>query len=264
MNKKIRIGVLISGSGTNMEAIITACETVKISGTVVFAGADNPNAKGLEKAEKKGIPTFVVNYAKIINNFKTAPEEYFFPDDFDLEDIKIKQSLLGKQTDAKKVSTFIETRAIAEAALLEAMKPYPYDLLVLAGFMRNLTPYFIDRVNTTPGKPRIMNIHPAILPAFPGVDGYGDTFRHGCKVGGCTVHFIDYGEDSGPIVSQRCFPIQETDTIDTIRQKGLALEYELYPECIQLFAEDRLTVVKMTYTDPDGTITQRNIVKIAQ
>ncbi|MEZ4568432.1 MAG: phosphoribosylglycinamide formyltransferase, partial [Desulfobacterales bacterium] len=256
MNKKIRIGVLVSGSGTNMEAIITACETGNISGTVVFAGADNPNAKGLEKAEKKGIPTFVVNYAKIINNFKTAPEEYFFPDDFDLEDIKIKQSLLGKQTDAKKVSTFIETRAIAEAALLEAMKPYPYDLLVLAGFMRNLTPYFIDRVNTTPGKPRIMNIHPAILPAFPGVDGYGDTFRHGCKVGGCTVHFIDYGEDSGPIVGQRCFPIQETDTIDTIRQKGLALEYELYPECIQLFAEDRLTVVKMTYTAPDGTITQ--------
>ena len=263
MNKKIRIGVLVSGSGTNMEAIITACETGKISGTVVFAGADNPNAKGLEKAEKKGIPTFVVNYAKIINNFKTAPEEYFFPDDFDLEDIKIKQSLLGKQTDAKKVSTFIETRAIAEAALLDAMKPYPYDLLVLAGFMRNLTPYFIDRVNTTPGKPRIMNIHPAILPAFPGVDGYGDTFRHGCKVGGCTVHFIDYGEDSGPIVGQRCFPIQETDTIDTIRQKGLALEYELYPACIQLFAEGRLTVVKMTYTAPDGTLTQRNIVKIA-
>ena len=116
----------------------------------------------------------MVNYSEIIKNFKTTPEEYFFPDDFDLEDIKIKQSLLDKETNAKKVSTvstFIETRAIAEAALLEAMKPYPYDLLVLAGFMRNLTPYFIDRVNTTPGKPRIMNIHPAILPAFPGVDG---------------------------------------------------------------------------------------------
>ena len=98
----------------------------------------------------------------------------------------------------------------------------------------------------------------------PGTDGYGDTFRYGCKVGGCTVHFIDYGEDTGPIIGQRCFPIEETDTIDTIRKKGLALEYELYPECIRLFAEGRLTVVKMTYTDPKGTVSQRSVVKIAQ
>ncbi len=264
MDKKIKIGILISGSGTNMEAIINACEAGKINGRVVFAGTDSPNAKGIAKAEKKGIPTFVVNYAEIIKNFKTAPEDYFFPDDFDLEDIKIKQSLLGKKTDAKKMATFIETRAIAEAALLKAMTPYPFDLLVLAGFMRNLTPYFIDRINTTPGAPRIMNIHPALLPAFPGVDGYGDTLRYGCKVGGCTVHFIDYGEDSGPIIGQRCFPIEETDTLDNLRQKGLALEYQLYPECIQLFAEDRLSVVKMTYSAPDGTISQRSIVKIAQ
>jgi phosphoribosylglycinamide formyltransferase-1 len=110
------------------------------------------------------------------------------------------------------------------------------DLLVLAGFMRNLTPYFIDRFNTDPDNPRIMNIHPAILPSFPGVDGYGDTFRYGCKVGGCTVHFIDYGEDSGPIIGQRAFPILETDTLDDVKRKGLEQEWQLYPQCIQDFA----------------------------
>ena len=120
------------------------------------------------------------------------------------------------------------TRAIAEAELLEKMKSYPFDLLVLAGFMRNLTPYFIDRVNNVPDKPRIMNIHPALLPSFPGVDGYGDTFRYGCKVGGCTVHFIDYGEDSGPLIGQRAFHIQPDDTLDSIKEKGLKLEWELY------------------------------------
>jgi len=264
MGKKIKIGGLISGTGTNMDAIIKACEEKEINGKVVFVGSDNPKAKGLKKAAKKKIPTFVVNYSEIITNFKQSPENYFFPDDFDLEDIKIKQSLLNKGADAKKVSTFIETRAIAEAALIEKMKGYPFDLLVLAGFMRNLTPYFIDRVNTTPGKPRIMNIHPALLPSFPGVDGYGDTFRYGCKVGGCTVHFIDYGEDSGPIIGQRCFPITEKDTIDSIKQKGLALEYQLFPECIRLLAEGRLAVVKITYTDDHGNVSQRTVVKIAQ
>lgn len=262
--KKIKIGILISGSGTNMDAIITACEKGKISGEVVFVGSDNPAAKGLLKAEAKGIPTFVVDYAGIIGNFRKSPESLLFPDDFDLEDIRVKQSLVSQMANADEVIRFIETRAIAEARLLDNMKAYSFDLLVLAGFMRNLTPYFIDRVNITPGHPRIMNIHPALLPAFPGTDGYGETFRYGCKVGGCTVHFIDYGEDSGPIIGQKCFTITETDTLDTIRQKGLALEYQLFPECIQLFAEDRIAVVTMTYTDDGGNLRQRMIVKIAQ
>ncbi|RJP84162.1 MAG: phosphoribosylglycinamide formyltransferase [Desulfobacteraceae bacterium] len=264
MLKKIRIGILISGSGTNMDAIISACEEGIINGDVVFAGSDNPEAKGLDKARKKGIPTFVVNYSKIIRKFRESPENFLFPADFDLEDIRIKQSLISHMEQTDKVIRFIETRAIAEARLLDHMKPYPFDLLVLAGFMRNLTPYFIDRVNVTPGHPRIMNIHPALLPAFPGTDGYGETFRYGCKVGGCTVHFIDYGEDSGPIIGQKSFAITETDTLDTIRQKGLALEYQLFPECIQLFAEDRLATVTMTYTDERGNLRQRSIVKIAQ
>ncbi len=110
--------------------------------------------------------------------------------------------------------------------------------------MRNLTPYFIDRVNHDRDRPRIMNIHPALLPSFPGVDGYGDTFNYGCKVGGCTVHFIDYGEDTGPIIGQRAFPIQPGDTLDTIKKNGLIEEWKLYPHCIELFGRGKLKVVE--------------------
>jgi phosphoribosylglycinamide formyltransferase-1 len=146
--------------------------------------------------------------------------------------------------------------------LLNAMRPYPFDLLVLAGFMRNLTPYFIDRVNVERSQPRIMNIHPALLPAFPGTDGYGDTFRYGCKVAGCTVHFVDYGEDSGPIIGQRAFPIRKDDTLDAVRQRGLEQEWQLYPECIQLFAEGRLQTVRTTHELPGGKIFERTVVKV--
>ncbi len=128
--------------------------------------------------------------------------------------------------------------------------------------MRTLTPYFIDRVNTASGKPRIMNIHPALLPAFPGVDGYGDTYRHGCKVAGCTVHFIDYGEDTGPIIGQRSFPIDPGDTIETVRKKGLQLEWQLFPECIQLYARDRLVIVEQTHALSTGAAAKRAVVKI--
>jgi phosphoribosylglycinamide formyltransferase-1 len=107
-----------------------------------------------------------------------------------------------------------------------------------------------------------MNIHPSLLPAFAGLDGYGDTFRYGCKVGGCTVHFIDYGEDSGPIIGQRAFQIEPRDTIDSIRGKGLKLEWELYSECIQLFAVGRIKVVKMHYEPRGGEKLKRTVVRI--
>ena len=109
-----------------------------------------------------------------------------------------------------------------------------------------------------------MNIHPALLPVFPGVDGYGDTYRYGCKVGGCTVHFIDYGEDSGPIIGQRCFPIEEGDTLDEVKAKGLKLEWQLYPWCIQRFAEDRLRTVKKTYKLDNGRVMARTVVQVIQ
>ncbi len=262
MKKKIRIGVLISGGGSNLQAVIDSCETGKISGEMIFVGSDNPNADGLKRAAKHQIPSFAVDYVSIIQQFKEDPAKLRLPDDFDLDDILVKQSLFGGQNDAEKANFFLCTRAIAEQKLLNEMRPYPFDLLVLAGFMRNLTPYFIDRVNLGCTCPRIMNIHPALLPAFPGIDGYGDTFRYGCKVGGCTVHFVDYGEDTGAIIGQRAFPISGNDTLDSIRKKGLQLEWELYPECIQLFAEGRLKPVKKTFTLNNGKEVQRTIVEI--
>jgi phosphoribosylglycinamide formyltransferase-1 len=198
----------------------------------------------------------------MIRKFKKDPAKMHVPSDFDVDDILAKQSLVFDKDDPDRVKFFLTTRAIAEAMLLKKIGPYPFDLLVLAGFMRNLTPYFIDRVNSDRSNLRIMNIHPALLPAFPGVDGYGDTFRYGCKIGGCTVHFIDYGEDTGPIIGQRAFAIDADDTIDSIRKKGLKIEWELYPECIQLFAEGRLKTVKKTFTQASGQKVQRTIVEI--
>ncbi|MDQ1331789.1 MAG: phosphoribosylglycinamide formyltransferase 1 [Thermodesulfobacteriota bacterium] len=262
MGEKIRIGALISGGGTNLQAIIDSCESEKIDGKIVFVGTDNPEAKGLARAAKHNIPTFVVDYSSIIREYRKNPGEMRLPGDFEMKDLLSRISLFPPETDSEKKEKFIATRAIAEAELIKKMKPYPFDLLVLAGFMRNLTPYFIDRINTDPGNPRIMNIHPALLPAFPGTDGYGDTFRYGSKIGGCTVHFIDYGEDSGPIIGQRSFQIDPDDTIDSIKKKGLALEWELYPECIRLFAQKRLKTVKMTYKRDDGKEVKRTVVKI--
>ncbi len=264
MRRTIRIGALISGGGTNLQAIIDACGQGRIDARVVFVGSDNPTAKGLQRAARHDIPSFVVDYGGIIRQYRQNPSQTIAPDDFDLADVRRKQHLFGPHADSRRVEGFLITRAAAEAQLLSQISPHAIDLLVLAGFMRNLTPYFIDRFNTDPARPRIMNIHPALLPAFPGVDGYGDTFRYGCKVGGCSVHFIDYGEDSGPIIGQRCFAIHEDDTLDTIRRKGLELEWQLYPECIQWFAEGRLHVVKMTHTLDDGRLVQRAVVKIAQ
>ncbi|MFC1813424.1 phosphoribosylglycinamide formyltransferase [Thermodesulfobacteriota bacterium] len=262
MGDKIRIGALVSGSGTNLQAIMDGCEAGTINGEIVFVGSDNQGAGGLERGRGKGIPTFVVDYASIIKGFKQDPDKVVLPGDFHIDDILSKQTLFSPDTDVEKIKTFMITRAIAEAKILDEIKPYPFDLLVLAGFMRNLTPYFIDRVNTNPDQLRIMNIHPALLPAFPGVDGYGDTFRYGCKVGGCTIHFVDYGEDSGPIIGQKAYEIAEDDTIDTIQEKGLKLEWELYTECVRLFAEGRLKTVRMSYTLKNGKTIERTVIKI--
>ena len=256
MTKNIRIGALISGGGTNLQAIIDACESGKIHGEMVFVGTDNPDAKGLQRAQKHHIDSFVVDYGDIISAYRQNPDADALPENFDMDTVKNRQHLFPPDAIEEKVRFFLSTRAIAEARLIKEMAAYPFDLLVLAGFMRNLTPYFIDIINKDSNIPRIMNIHPALLPAFPGVDGYGDTFRYGCKVGGCTVHFIDYGEDSGPIIGQRCFSILPGDNLDTVKEKGLTLEWELYPNCIQLFAENRLKL------EPIPEDQERTVVRI--
>jgi len=262
MVSKIRVGALISGGGTNLQAIIDAARGGAIAADIVFVGSDNPDAYGLKRARDSGIPTFVVDYREVIRSFRQQAAAAQLPGDFRLDEVRAKQALRSRDADPEKVDAFLAGRAVAEALLLEAMAAHPFDLLVLAGFMRNLTPYFIDRVNTDRTQPRIMNIHPALLPAFAGTDGYGDTFRYGCKVGGCTVHFVDYGEDSGPIIGQRAFPIREDDTLEDVRRRGLEQEWQLYPECIQLFAEGRLKTVRMTHDLPGGKVCERTVVNI--
>jgi len=263
LGKKILIGTLISGGGTNLQAILDACKSGKINGQMVFVGSDTPGAGGLDRARQHNIATFVVDYKSIIREFKKNPQAAVLPDDFEIDDLLARQTIFSGQNDPARVQSFLMIRAIAEARLLAAMRSHPFDLLVLAGFMRNLTPYFIDRVNTDRDKPRIMNIHPALLPAFPGVDGYGDTYRYGCKVGGCTVHFIDYGEDTGPIIGQRTFQIEPGDTLESIRKKGFKMEWELYPACIQLFARGRLRVVRRDFEQGKGKKVTRRVVDIS-
>ena len=263
MAQKIRVAILLSGGGTNLQAIMDASRSNRIDARVVSVGSDNPEAYGLKRAREHGIPTFVVDYQTIIKGIRGRPLKDLLPEDFDLETVLARQTFPSATSDRIKAERYFCTRAIAEAALLREMAAYPFDLLVLAGFMRILTPYFIDHVNTDPSQPRIMNIHPALLPSFPGVDGYGDTYRYGCKVGGCTIHFVDYEEDTGPIIGQKSFEIAPDDTIDTIRERGIKLEWQLYPECIQLFAEGRLRVVSRTYRLEDGTEFNRKVVEIA-
>jgi phosphoribosylglycinamide formyltransferase-1 len=264
MVEKIRIGALISGGGTNLQAIIDACEEGRIDGEMTFVGSDQSGVKGLARASKHGIADFVADYGPFIQSYRQNPAHFTLPEDFDLSEMLAKQHLFPADAPEDRIREFFCTRAAAENRLLSEINAHgPVDLLVLAGFMRNLTPYFIDRFNTDPERPRIMNIHPAILPSFPGVDGYGDTFRYGCKVGGCTVHFIDYGEDSGPIIGQRAFPILETDTLDDVKRKGLEQEWLLYPQCIQDFARGLVQTVKMTHRLDDGQVYQRTVVKIA-
>jgi len=259
---KIDIGVLISGGGTNLQAVLDACADGRIHGTVRFIATDNPRAAGLERAERNKIPTVIVDYDRMIRESRADAPDFEMPADFVLQEIKRKQNLVGPNADPKRLDRFLRSRAVAEAALLSQIRRYSYDLLVCAGFMRKLTPYFIDRVNLQADQPRIMNIHPALLPAFPGTDGYGDTFRFGCKIGGCTVHFIDYGEDTGPIIGQRAFAIEDPDTLESVKKKGLRLEWELYPQCIELFARGRLKVETRRHPLKDGRIFERKVVRI--
>ena len=148
---------------------------------------------------------------------------------------------LKRAEKAKIPNYFIDHKDISreehEKKIIEVLKKHNVDLVVLAGYMRIITPYFIGQY-----KNRIINIHPAILPAFPGTDGYGDTFNYGCKVGGCTVHFVDSGVDTGPIIIQKINPIKENDTLKSFKERGLKIEHEVLPEAIRLFCENKLKI----------------------
>lgn len=122
-----------------------------------------------------------------------------------------------------------------EKLIIKILKKYKVDLVVLAGYMRLLTPYFIKKY-----KKRIINIHPSLLPSFPGVQGYEDAFNYGVKVSGCTIHFVDEGMDTGKIILQKVNYLKENDTLESFRKRGLKIEHIALPEAIKLWSEGRI------------------------
>lgn len=194
----LRLGVLVSGRGTNLEAIADACESGRIPARVVVVISNRPDAYALERARSRSIPTRVIDHRK-------------FPD-----------------------------RESFDRAVVEELKRHRVDLVCLAGFMRILSPYFVAQYRN-----RILNIHPALLPAFKGL--YGERVHEavilsGAKFSGCTVHFVTEDVDGGPIILQAIVEVSPDDTPETLAQRVLKEEHRIYPEAIRLFAEGRLEI----------------------
>lgn len=193
MTELIKLGVLISGSGSNLQSIIDHIEQGTLPARIKIVVSNNPQAFGLIRAAKHGIPCAVLNHQDFNNR-----------EDFDRELIHIL-----RQADA--------------------------DLIVLAGFMRILTNAFL---RAFPDK--IINIHPALLPAFPGTHVQQKALDYGVKFSGCTVHFIDEGVDTGPIIIQSVVPVLPDDAADTLAARILKEEHQIYPQAIRYFAEGRI------------------------
>ncbi len=195
MAKHLKIGVLVSGNGSNLQAIIDRIEEGKLAAQITCVISNNAGAFALERARRHGIP--------------------------------------GLHLDHRLFSG----RANYDAALLEALRENEVDLVVLAGFMRIITPILIDAYPHA-----IVNIHPALLPAFPGLHAQKQALDYGVKISGCTVHFVDPGTDTGPVIIQSAVPILEDDTEETLSARIQVEEHRIYPEAVRLFAEGRLKV----------------------
>jgi len=191
----INIGVLVSGRGTNLQAIIEAIEEGKIAGEIKVVISDNSEAYALKRAQRYHIDTRYIHFKEFKNR-----EDY-------------------------------------EKEIIKTLKENKIELVVLAGYMRILSPYFIRSY-----KNKIMNIHPALLPSFPGLHVQKQAIDYGVKVSGCTVHFVDEGLDSGPIIMQKAVKVKEGDTEETLAKRILKEEHKIYPRAIQLFAEERLEI----------------------
>jgi phosphoribosylglycinamide formyltransferase-1 len=186
----LRVGVLCSGSGTNLQAILDGAGKEYEVALVV---SDREAALCLERAREAGVPTMFVN-----------PKVYDTREDFD-------------------------------TAVQKALEESGVDLVCLAGFMRILSPPFVRAFAS-----RILNIHPALLPAFPGAHGVREALDWGVKVTGSTVHFVDEEVDHGPIVFQEAVPVHPDDTEETLHERIKQVEHRLYPDAIRLFAKGRL------------------------
>ncbi|MCJ7652350.1 MAG: phosphoribosylglycinamide formyltransferase [Actinobacteria bacterium] len=194
-DRKINVGVLASGSGTNLEAIARAIDDGEVPARIVLVLSDNPDAYALERARKRDIPTCVV----LLSDYPDRPSY--------------------------------------DKAVVEALEEARVDLVVLAGYMKLAGPELVRAL-----KGRIMNIHPALLPSFPGTHGVRDALEHGAKVSGVTVHFVDGGLDTGPIIVQEAVPVEESDDEETLHNRIHQAEYRQYPKAVRLFAEGRLKI----------------------
>jgi len=197
--RRIRIGVLASGGGTNLQAIIDACERGEIDGDVVVVISNMPDAYALERARKHRIDAFCFPHKGV-------------------------------------------TREQHEADIIACLEQHRVDLLCLAGYLRMLTPVLVDKYAG-----RAMNTHPALLPSFGGKGMHGlrvhqAVLDHGCKVSGCTIHFVSLDVDGGPIVLQKAVPVQEGDSAETLQERVLKEEHKLFPRAVQLFAQGKLKI----------------------
>jgi phosphoribosylglycinamide formyltransferase-1 len=199
----IRLGVLASGGGTNLQAILDACAQRSIAAEVAVVVSNVPGAGALERARQAGVAAEVLP------------------------------------------SKGLTDREAYDLRLVEVLRGHRVDLVCLAGYMRLVTPAFLRAFGPTPesrGCPRVVNIHPGLLPSFPGLHAQRQCLAYGARFGGCTVHFVDEGTDTGPVIAQAVVPVLEDDTEETLGQRILAEEHRLYPQAIHWFAEGRLSV----------------------
>ena len=186
----LKLAVLISGRGSNLQALIAACAAPDFPATVALVVSNNPAAPGLDRARDGGIPTVVVER-----------RDHDSRDGFD-------------------------------EALGAAISAHDADLVCLAGFMSILGKAFVER-----WRDRLINIHPSLLPAYPGLDTHARAIEAGVREAGCTVHFVTAAVDAGPIIVQETVPVERNDTAETLAARVLAAEHRIYPQAVRLIAE---------------------------
>ncbi len=206
-----RVGVLISGRGSNLQALLDACAEPTFPAEIVFVVSNQAEAPGLERAARAGVPSQVI-----------ARRGY--PD-----------------------------RAACDAAMTAALESAGVELVCLAGFMRLLSAAFVAH-----WRDRMINIHPALLPLFPGLDTHLQALQAGVKLHGCTVHFVRFEMDSGPIIGQAAVPVLAGDDAETLAARVLEAEHRLYPHCLRLVAEGRIEIqgdsARTPASDPDAQL----------
>lgn len=197
--QKVKIGAIASGSGSNFEAIVLACKNgiLKEKASVDVLICNKSGAFCMERAKRLGIPFFLIESDKFLDK---AREEF-------------------------------------DKLMINVLKRYHCELVILVGYMRLVSQILIDTFNGN-----VMNIHPALLPSFKGMHAHKDALEYGVKISGATVHFVDTHADHGPIIIQKCVPVYDTDTEETLGNRVLEWEHKIFPKAIELFCDGRLHI----------------------